>query len=213
MSKIKEVAAAVESGKSKIIAGLVEEALAEGLDPVEILNVGMIEAMNVIGAKFQKNEIFVPEMLIAARAMKKGVEVLKPRLGGDDTTKMGKVVIGTVAGDLHDIGKNLVAMMIESAGFEVLDLGVDVPVEKFVEAVEGDSNINVVAVSALLTTTMPAMKDTVAALNALGDRSRFKVMVGGAPITQDFADEIGADGFALDAGSAAQQAKALSAAA
>jgi corrinoid protein of di/trimethylamine methyltransferase len=213
MSKIEEISDAVEKGKSKIIAGLVEEALAEGLDPVEILNVGMIEAMNVVGAKFQENEIFVPEMLIAARAMKKGVEVLKPRLGGSATTKMGKVIIGTVAGDLHDIGKNLVAMMIESAGFEVVDLGVDVPVEKFVGAVEEDPNINIVAISALLTTTMSAMKNTVAALNAVGNRSGFKVMVGGAPITQEFADEIGADGFAPDAGSAAQKAKSLSPAA
>ncbi len=117
MSKIDEITAAVEKGKSKIIGGLVEEALAEGVDPAEILNVGMIEAMNVVGEKFQKNEIFVPEMLIAARAMKKGVEVLKPSLGAGDATKVGKVIIGTVAGDLHDIGKNLVAMMIESAGF------------------------------------------------------------------------------------------------
>jgi corrinoid protein of di/trimethylamine methyltransferase len=213
MSKIEEIAAAVEMGKSKIIAGLVEEGLAEGLDAAEILNVGMIEAMNVIGEKFQKNEIFVPEMLIAARAMKKGVDVLKPHLSQSDTTKLGKVVIGTVAGDLHDIGKNLVAMMIESAGFEVMDLGVDVPLEKFVEAVESDPDINIVAVSALLTTTMPAMKQTVAALNEVNDRSRFKVLVGGAPITQAFADEIGADGFALDAGSAAQMAKQLSKAA
>jgi corrinoid protein of di/trimethylamine methyltransferase len=213
MSKIDEITAAVEKGKSKIIGGLVEEALAEGVDPAEILNVGMIEAMNVVGEKFQKNEIFVPEMLIAARAMKKGVEVLKPSLGAGDATKVGKVIIGTVAGDLHDIGKNLVAMMIESAGFEVQDLGVDVPVEKFVEAVEGDPEINIVAVSALLTTTMPAMKNTVEALNGLDDRSRFKVMVGGAPITQDFADEIGADGYATDAGSAAQKAKALATAA
>lgn len=120
MSKIQEIAAAVEMGKSKIVAGLVEEALAEGCDPGEILNVGMIEAMNVVGAKFQKNEIFVPEMLVAARAMKKGVEVLKPRLAAAGATTIGKVIIGTVAGDLHDIGKNLVAMMIESAGFEVL---------------------------------------------------------------------------------------------
>lgn len=213
MSKIEEISAAVEKGKSKIIAGLVEEALAEGLDPVEILNVGMIGAMNVVGDKFQTNEIFVPEMLIAARAMKKGVEVLKPHLGSSDTTQMGKVLIGTVAGDLHDIGKNLVAMMIESAGFEVNDLGVDVPLEKFVEAVENDPNVNIVALSALLTTTMPAMKNTVAALNGVGNRSRFKVMVGGAPITQEFADEIGADGFATDAGSAAQMARRLSASA
>jgi len=209
MSKIQEISAAVEKGKSKIIAGLVEEALAEGLDPVEILNAGMIEAMNVVGDKFQKNEIFVPEMLIAARAMKKGVEVLKPRLGSSDTTIMGKVVIGTVAGDLHDIGKNLVAMMIESAGFEVNDLGVDVPLEKFVEAVESDPKVNIVALSALLTTTMPAMKNTVAALKGVSSNSGFKVMVGGAPITQEFADEIGADGYALDAGSAAQVARRL----
>ena len=212
MSKIEEISAAVEKGKTKIIAGLVEEALAEGVDPVEILNVGMIEAMNVIGDKFQKNEIFVPEMLIAARAMKKGVEVLQPRLGSSDATKMGKVVIGTVAGDMHDIGKNLVAMMIESAGFEVTDLGVDVPFEKFVEAVESDPKVNIVALSALLTTTMPAMKKTVAALKDVSNHSRFKVMVGGAPITQEFADEIGADGYALDAGSAAQMARKLSAA-
>jgi corrinoid protein of di/trimethylamine methyltransferase len=212
MSKIEEITAAVEKGKSKIIGGLVEEALAEGVDPVEILNVGMIEAMNVVGEKFQKNEIFVPEMLIAARAMKKGVEVLKPSLGSGGAAQLGKVVIGTVAGDLHDIGKNLVAMMIESAGFEVLDLGVDVPVEKFVEAVSNDSDVNLVAVSALLTTTMPAMKNTVEALNALGNRSQFKVVVGGAPITQGFADEIGADGYATDAGSAAQKAKSLAAA-
>ena len=212
MSKIEEIAAAVEKGKSKIIAGLVEEALAEGIVAKEILSVGMIEAMNVIGEKFQKNEIFVPEMLVAARAMKKGVEVLKPHLAEADAVKMGKVVIGTVAGDLHDIGKNLVAMMIESAGFEVNDLGVDVSVEKFIEAVESDPEVNIVAVSALLTTTMPAMKATVAALKNSSARSRIKVMVGGAPITKEFADEIGADGFAMDAGSAAQQAKALCAA-
>lgn len=210
MSKIEEIAAAVEKGESKIIESLVQEALAEDVDPVEILNVGMIEAMNVVGAQFQKNEIFVPEMLIAARTMKKGVEVLKPHLSSAATTRMGKVVIGTVKGDLHDIGKNLVAMMIESAGFEVMDLGIDVPAEKFVKAVEGDSKVNIVAISALLTTTMPAMKQTVEALNAVDDRSRFKVMVGGAPITQEFADEIGADGYALDAGSAAQLARSLS---
>ncbi len=207
MSKIQEIAAAVEMGKSKIVAGLVEEALAEGCDPGEILNVGMIEAMNVVGAKFQKNEIFVPEMLVAARAMKKGVEVLKPRLAAAGATTIGKVIIGTVAGDLHDIGKNLVAMMIESAGFEVVDLGVDVPVEKFIEAV--DTGVNIVAVSALLTTTMPAMKATVEALNKSAKRSTFKVIVGGAPITQEFADQIGADAYAPDAASAAQKAKAL----
>jgi corrinoid protein of di/trimethylamine methyltransferase len=209
MSKIQEIAAAVEAGKAKIVGGLVEEALAEGSDPIEILNKGMIEAMNSVGIKFQRNEIYVPEMLVAARAMKKGVEILKPRLAAAGSTTIGKVVIGTVAGDLHDIGKNLVAMMIESTGFEVVDLGVDVPVAKFVDAVDGDAGINIVAVSALLTTTMPAMKETVAALNASANRSRFKVIVGGAPITQDFANEIGANAYAPDAASAAQAAKAL----
>lgn len=209
MSKIKEIAEAVETGKTKIVAGLVEEALAEGCDPTEILNVGMIEAMNVVGEKFQKNEIFVPEMLIAARAMKKGVEVLKPELAASGVKTVGKVIIGTVSGDLHDIGKNLVAMMIESSGFEITDLGVDVPVEKFVEAIEGDPEIGVVAVSALLTTTMPAMKSTVAALNASGQRSRFKIIIGGAPITQDFADEIGADAYAPDAAAASQKVKGM----
>ena len=209
MSKIQEIATAVENGKTKIVAGLVEEALAEGCDAKEILQVGMIEAMNVVGGKFQRGDIFVPEMLVAAKAMKKGVEVLKPQLAAAGTASLGKVVIGTVIGDLHDIGKNLVAMMIESAGFEVKDLGVDVPVVKFVEAVENDPAVKIMAVSALLTTTMPAMKDTVDALNASSARSRFKVLVGGAPITQDFANQIGADSYAPDAASAAQAAKAL----
>ena len=141
--------------------------------------------------------------------MKKGVEVLKPYLSGDNSAKIGKMVMGTVYGDLHDIGKNLVIMMIESTGYEVVDLGVDVAVEKFVEAVENDPEVTVVGVSALLTTTMPAMKETVAALNASPARSRFKIMVGGAPITQAFADEIGADVYTEDAASAGQAAKAL----
>jgi len=209
MSKIQEIAAAVEAGKSKVIGTLVEEAIAEGCNPVDILNQGMIDAMSAVGDKFQKNEIFVPEMLVAARAMKKGVEALKPSLSDADSVSIGKVVIGTVAGDLHDIGKNLVAMMIESAGFEVIDLGVDVPAEKFVEAVEGDDAVLIVAVSALLTTTMPAMKATVEALNASVARSRIKVMVGGAPITPEYAAEIGADAYTPDAASAAQKAKEL----
>jgi len=208
MSKIQEVAAAVEKGKSKVVAGLVNEALAEGSSAVEVLN-AMIDAMSVVGEKFQRNEIFVPEMLVAARAMKKGVEPIKPLLADAGAPKAGKVVIGTVAGDLHDIGKNLVAMMIESAGFEVVDLGVDVPAEKFVEAVENDAEVNIVAVSALLTTTMPSMKAVVEALNASSARGRFKVMVGGAPITQEFCDEIGADYYTTDAASAAQKAKEI----
>jgi len=209
MSKIQEIATAVENGKTKIVAGLVQEALAEGVDAQEILNVGMIQAMDIVGAKFGRGDIFVPEMLVAAKAMKNGVEVLKPKLAAAGSASLGKVVIGTVIGDLHDIGKNLVAMMIESAGFEVADLGVDVPVAKFVEAVDNDPDVKIMAVSALLTTTMPAMKDTVDALNASKNRSRFKILVGGAPITQDFADQIKADSYAPDAASAAKAAKAL----
>lgn len=209
MSKVQEIAAAVEAGKAKVIGGLVEEAIKEGCDPLEILNVGMIDAMGVVGEKFRNNEIFVPEMLVAARAMKKGVEVLKPHLAGDNSATVGKYIIGTVAGDLHDIGKNLVAMMIESAGFEVIDLGVDVPAEKFVEAIKANPDCKVVGLSALLTTTMPAMKDTVAAIIDAGLKSQVKIMVGGAPITQEFADEIGADAYTADAASAAQKAKEL----
>ena len=207
MSKIAELSHAVEIGKAKLVPGLVQEALDEGNAPIDVLN-SMIDAMAVVGEKFMKNEIFVPEMLIAAKAMKKGVEVLKPHLAGDNASKLGKLAMGTVAGDLHDIGKNLVIMMIESSGYEVVDLGIDVPVEKFLEAAN-DPEVNVIGVSALLTTTMPAMKETVAALNKHPRRGEFKIMVGGAPITQAFADEIGADVYTTDAASAGQAAKAL----
>lgn len=196
----------VTRGKAKLIAAAVQEALDEGCNAEEILNT-MIGAMDVVGENFKNGTIFVPEMLIAAKAMKKGVEVLKPHLATGSAGALGKVVIGTVAGDLHDIGKNLVSMMIESAGFEVVDLGVDVPVEKFVAAY--DENVRIFACSALLTTTMPALEATVAALNAAPFRSNVKVMVGGAPITQDFADKIGADAYTTDAASAAKKAKEL----
>lgn len=211
MSKIDEVAAAVEAGKAKIVGGLVQEAIEAGCDPSEILNTGMIGAMANVGEKFKNNEIFVPEMLVAARAMKKGVEVLKPHLAGDSSNTIGKMVMGTVAGDLHDIGKNIVIMMIESAGYEVVDLGVDVPVEKFIEAVRQDPEVNLVGCSALLTTTMPALRETVEALNKCDFRDRIKIMVGGAPVTQEFADEIGADGYTADAASAAEMAKSFAA--
>ena len=196
MSKMDEVFDLVVRGKSKLIAAAVQEALDEGNAAPDVLD-NMIKAMGVVGEKFKNNEIFVPEMLVAARAMKKGVDVLKPHLAGGSAGVAGKMIIGTVAGDLHDIGKNLVAMMIESAGFEVIDLGVDVPVEKFIEAV--------------LTTTMPAMKETVEALNKEDFRKDIKIMVGGAPITPEFAEEIGADAYTADAASAAQVAKSLAA--
>lgn len=208
MSKIEEVAHAVEIGRAKLVPTLVQQALDEGCAAIDILNLGMIGAMDAVGAKFREGEIFVPEMLVAAKAMKKGVEVLKPHLSSDSGTKIGKMVMGTVAGDLHDIGKNLVIMMVESTGYEVVDLGIDVPVERFVEAAE-DPEVTVVGVSALLTTTMPAMEETVAALNRHPRREAFKIMVGGAPITQTFAEKIGADVYTQDAASAAQVAKAL----
>ena len=169
----------------------------------------MISAMDEVGEKFKNNEIFVPEMLVSARAMKKGVDVLKPHLASGEAGALGKVIIGTVAGDLHDIGKNLVAMMIESAGFNVIDLGVDVSKEKFIEAYEANPDTKIIALSALLTTTMPAMRETVELLNASPFRSNIKIMVGGAPITQDFADEVGADAYTEDAASCAQKARTL----
>lgn len=209
MAGIQEVYDLVAKGKAKLIAAAVQEALDAGCDPTEILNQGMISAMDEVGAKFKAGEIFVPEMLVAARAMKKGVEVLKPHLATGTAGAAGKVIIGTVAGDLHDIGKNLVAMMLESAGFEVLDLGVDVPKEKFVEAYEANPDTKIICCSALLTTTMPALKEAVALLNESPFRSKIKVMVGGAPITQAFADEIGADAYTEDAASCAQRAKEI----
>ena len=210
MSKIDDIAKAVESGKSKVAEGLVTEALSEGIDPVKILNEGLLQAMDRVGGRFQKGEVFVPEMLIAARAMKKGMGILEPKLVGKATATMGKCIIGTVHGDLHDIGKNLVALMIESNGFEVIDLGADVSVDAFVKAIKDNPGVKVVALSCLLTTTMPAMKETVEAIKAMG-LSGLKLMVGGAPITQEFADHVGADGYSPDAGSAGQLAKKLAA--
>lgn len=209
MSKLEDLSRAVETGKAKLVPGLVQEALEEGHDPAVVLNVGMIGAMDRVGAKFKSGEIFVPEMMVAARAMKNGVEILKPHLAGDGSAYIGKFVMGTVCGDLHDIGKNLVIMMVEASGFEVRDLGIDVPVADFVEAVENDPEVKIVGVSALLTTTMPAMQETVEALNRSPVRSRFKVMVGGAPVTAAFAEEIGADAYTADAAEAAQRAKEL----
>ncbi len=208
MSKIDEVKNLVMIGKRKLVPAAVQEALDEGATATEIMD-AMISAMDVVGEKFSKNEIFVPEMLIAAKSMKAGVEVIKPLLAAGASTKLGTVIIGTVYGDLHDIGKNLVAMMIESAGFDVIDLGVDVPVQSFLDAVENNADVKIVVVSALLTTTMPAMEETVAALNAAPFRSKIKVMVGGAPITQEFADKIGADKYTPDAATAAAAAKEL----
>jgi methanogenic corrinoid protein MtbC1 len=206
MSKIEEVKVLVETGKSKKVAAAVQEALDAGDKAQDILD-AMIASMGVVGDKFSAGEIFVPEMLIAAKAMSKGVEVLKPLMAGDSSSSLGTCVIGTVAGDLHDIGKNLVSMMIESAGFTVVDLGVDVPAEKFVEAAKANENVTLVACSGLLTTTMPALKEAVQTIKASG--LNVKVIVGGAPVTPEYAAEIGADAYAPDAGSAAVKAKEI----
>ena len=209
MSKIQEIKTAVENGKVKLIEGLVQEALDAGDDANAILDEGMVAAMGIVGAKFQANEVFVPEMLVSAKTMKKGVEILRPHLSGGSLGKLGKYIIGTVAGDLHDIGKNLVALMIESAGFEIIDLGVDVPADKFVEALNEHPDCKIIGASALLTTTMAALQNTVEAIHAGGFKGKVKVMVGGAPVTQEFADKIGADAYTPDAGSAASKAVEL----
>ena len=206
---LRAVAEAVEHGKNKAVKSCVQAALDAGVDPKDILNAGMIDAMDVVGDQFQKQIIFVPQMLAAARAMKSGVEVLKPHLKGDGGGSVGKMILGTVAGDFHDIGKNLVGMMIESAGVEVIDLGVDVPISTFIREIENHPDVTIVGLSALLTTTMPSLRDTVAALKEQPFASRIRIMVGGAPISQAFADEIGADAYTPDAASAAKKAKEL----
>ena len=203
--------ALVVKGSAKKVGRAVQAAVDAGCDASEILNQGMVEAMSEVGDQFTKNEIFVSEMLMAARAMKKGVEVLQPHLAAGSTGALGKVIIATVKNDLHDIGKKLVAMMIESAGFEVLDLGIDVPISKIIDCYRKNPETKIIALSALLTTTMPDLRETVEALNKADFRSDIKIMVGGAPVTQAFADEIGADGYSADAAEAAILAKKLAA--
>ena len=208
--KMQKVFKLTQDGKNKEIGQAVQEALDAGCDPTAILNDAMIGAMAVVGDNFKKEIIFVPQMLAAARAMKAGVEVLKPYLATGEAGSAGTIILGTVAGDLHDIGKNLVGMMFESAGFEVIDLGVDVPIQTFIDEVTKHKEASIVALSALLTTTMPSLRDTVAALLEQPFRSRIKIMVGGAPISQEFADDIGADAYTEDAASAAECAKKYS---
>jgi 5-methyltetrahydrofolate--homocysteine methyltransferase len=199
---------AIREGEVDATREAVQVALDAGLEPGLILSDGMIAAMKEVGRLFEEGEYFVPEMLIAARAMQAGLAVLKPYLLNSDVQPAGKVVIGTVKGDLHDIGKNLVGLMLEGAGFEVMDLGVDVPPEKFIEAVRSNQ-AGVVALSALLTTTMPNMKTTIEAFQQAGLRDQVKVMVGGAPVTPEYARQIGADGYAPDASRAVSLARSL----
>lgn len=203
-----QMAESLMKGKAKDVEEMVKKALAEGLEPSKILTEGLLAGMSVIGGKFKRNEVYVPEVLIAARAMKAGMVVLQPQLTASGVEPKGTAVVGTVKGDLHDIGKNLVCMMLEGAGFKVVDAGIDVEPEKFV-TVARDSKATVIGVSALLTTTMTNMKAVVDAVKASDIAATTKVIIGGAPVTQSFADEIGADGYAADAASAADLAVSL----
>ncbi len=205
---LKKVFDAIIDGASNQTVSAVQIALAGGVDPSRILNESMITAMAEVGRLFEEGEYFVPEMLISAKAMQTGLAVLKPYLIKDSYKSAGKIIAGTVKGDLHDIGKNLVCMMLEGAAFEIIDLGADVSPQKFVDAVR-DNNADFVAMSALLTTTMPNMKTTIDALKEAGLRDKVKILIGGAPVTNQFALEIGADGFAPDASRAVALAKKL----
>jgi len=205
MSIIQEISQYLQQGRAKNVKELVQKALDEGIDAKTILNDGLLHGMGIIGEKFKNNEVYVPEVLIAARAMYAGMDVLKPVLSSSGVESIGKVVIGTVKGDLHDIGKNLVKMMMEGRGLEVVDLGVDVPAEKFVEKAK-EIGADIIACSALLTTTMTEMKNVVDAVNEAGIRDQVTIMVGGAPVTDNFCKSIGADIYAPDAASAAEEA-------
>lgn len=205
---LSEIKDAIVEGQNALAKEKVEQALNQGLNPVDILNTGMVEAMSEVGRRFERGEYFVPEMLLSARAMQSGLGVLRGSLVKTHFKTTGKVAIGTVKGDLHDIGKNLVSMMLEGAGFEILDLGTDVPPEKVVAVVK-ESSPDIVALSALLTTTMSNMKVIIDALKAAGLRDHVKVIVGGAPVTEAFAQQIGADGFSLNAARAVSVAKEL----
>ena len=200
MADLQAIADSLIKGQAPEVKELVKEAIDEGVSPAEILSKGLIAGMSVIGERFKKNEVYVPEVLIAARAMHAGMDELKPLLVESGVEPKGVFAIGTVKGDLHDIGKNLVLMMIEGAGYNVIDLGVDVTPDKFVDAAK--EGAQVLGLSALLTTTMPSMETTIDAIEAAGVRDTVKIMVGGAPLTQAYADEIGADGYAPDAASA-----------
>ncbi len=205
---LEAVSEALQKGKAKDVKALVQELIDGGTPAKEVLERGLMAGMDVVGRRFKANEIYVPEVLIAARAMTAGIEILKPLLVDEAVESKGTVVIGTVKGDLHDIGKNLVKMMMEGKGFAIVDLGTDVPAERFLTAAQ-EHNADIVCCSALLTTTMTEMKNVVATLEEAGVRARVKIMVGGAPITQEYCDSIGADAYSADAASAAETALSL----
>ena len=211
MAELQKLYDAVLNGNAKAAREITQQALADGADPQTLVNDTMIPAMNEVGRRYEANEYFVPELLIAARAMKASLELIRPLLTAKGAEPVGRVVIGTVQGDLHDIGKNLVAAMLEGAGFEVVDLGVDVPPEKFAAAVK-EKHATLVALSALLTTMMHSMKAVIETLQSSGVRGNVKVMIGGAPVTQKYADEIGADGYSSNANAAVALARKLAAA-
>ncbi len=208
MDVMQEIGSSLRNGDAKKVAELVQQAIDDGVPAEEILNNGLMSGMKVVGVLFRDHEIFLPEVLLAARAMTAGVDLLKPLLAGGDVPTIGKVVIGTAKGDLHDIGKNLVGIMLKGAGFEVVDLGNDVTAERFVDAAL-DSGAKVIGISALLTTTMSSMKDVVDLVRERGLDGEIRTIVGGAPVSKDFADEIGADAYGYDAASAVEQVKAL----
>lgn len=208
MELLQKISEELQKGNFKEMPKLIQEALNKGIPPSKILSDGLVSGMDVVGEKFRCDEIFMPEVLISAKAMQSGMDVLRPKLIETGAKLAGKIVLGTVKGDLHDIGKNLVGMLMEGAGYQVIDLGTDVSIEKFVEAVK--SNLpNLLGLSALLTTTMPMMKLVIESLIEAGARNGVKIMVGGAPVTEKFAKEIGADGYAPDAASAVGKAREL----
>ena len=208
MSDFNNLAELVIKGDYTGAQTLTQRMVDNGSDPLEIINQGLMAGMNVVGVRFKAGDMYVPEVMMSAKAMSKGIEVVKPLIADKDMPTAGKVLVGTVKGDLHDIGKNLVLMMMESAGFEIIDLGVDIDAEAFVKAVK-EHKPQVIGMSALLTTTMLSMKDTIEALKEEGLRDSVKIIVGGAPISQGFADEIGADGYAPDAAAATDLCKRL----
>lgn len=211
MSILNEISDNLQIGKAKLVKELVQQAITEGISAEAILNDGLLHGMGIIGGKFKRDEVYVPDVLIAARAMNAGTEILKPLLASSGVKSAGKVVLGTVAGDLHDIGKNLVRMMMEGKGLEVIDIGVDVPAEKFIEAAIQE-NAQIIACSALLTTTMGEIENVIKAATNAGIRDKVTIMIGGAPVTQSFCEKISADIYTPDAASAADAAAKVCAA-
>jgi len=208
MVDLKSISENLINGKAPKVKELVQQALNEAVEPSKILKEGLIAGMDIVGAKFKAGEFYIPEVLIAARAMHSGMEILKPQLIKSGAKSSGRFAVGTVKGDVHDIGKNLVAMMMEGAGFEIIDLGTDVSPEQFVDAAK-NKGVQVIGMSSLLTTTMPVMRVTIEALKIAGLKDKIKTIIGGAPVTQSYADEIGADAYASDAASAVDKVKEL----